>query len=259
MRSVLMWLMLVSAASAYWTFDTDNEGFVTSIMDETTPWPYNWDVSAQWLPTGGHPDGHIETNTTSGLNGRLYAVLQKSNTMAVLGDLSGKILQADFRRSGHFQSPDGTHSIAYWSIGDSEDPSGNWWVSKTPLSIDLDTLPADTWVQRSIEIKEENFMKWPNSANVKTFSQLMATHTIVGVTLMNDDNSTWTTYTAVGGVWRLLAYGAVSSDGAVLSIDNFRASSVPRPVPLHRSALVLLALLLAGFGASYRAMQGRRG
>ncbi len=236
-------LLLISlcALEADWTFDHSDEGFETFTIDELRyPAPMVQSSDSRWFPTGGNPGGHIEAGTTAGLSGRLYAVSRHkdANTTGV-PDLNGRIVSVDIRRTGgHFQSPSGKRLLAYWNIGDRIDSGGNWWISKTAFAIDPDALQEGVWTTRSIEMREENFMPWPFSANTgKRFDELLKDYAFVGITFMSEDNESWGTWTGN----RLLHFGAVSSDGGVLSLDNFRTVR-PAAVPVEKTSAVLLFL-----------------
>ncbi len=250
MKILIIFFLTLASLNAAWEFNASSEGFKTHTFNESNPWPFITIAASSWSATDGNPDGHIYSPTTAGLDNRLYAVLNDASPLSVLGDLNNTILTADFRRSiGTFQSPSGRKVIALWSIGDSLDPSGNWWVSKVALGVDINSLPLDTWSTKSIKVEQGNFMPWPNSANnTKDFEQLMADYSFVGITIMNDDNSSWQTYTDVGGKWRLLSYGAVSDNGAVLGVDNYAATHIPAPpvsVPFgNRYIFAILAFVM---------------
>ena len=250
-----------SLLQADWEFDTSNEGFETFTIDELRyPAPMVEGHASYWIPTGGNPGGHIEANTTTGLSARLYAVSRHkdANTTHVL-DLNNRIVTVDIRRSvGHFQSPSGERLLAYWNIGDTIDNSGNWWISKAAFAIDINAMNEGEWTTHSIEMREENFMPWPFSANTgKHFEELLKDYSFVGITFMSEDNTSWGTYTLVDGTYRLLHFGAVSHDGAILSIDNFRAQSPSTAVPMDRM-LVMAALSGVFFLFSLGALSRRR-
>ena len=233
---LLMALILVcgvatAQTSTYWTFDNNNEGFETGTFDEeNTPWPYMTSQPSQWSATNGHEDGHVYSGTTTDLNGRLYYILQNgdANTPS-LGNLLGKTLQTDLKRdNGMFISSSGEKVLAYWLIADSLDISVcNMWLSKPPLSVDVNALPLGQWTPNSITITESNFFPWANCPNdTKTFDELVGSYKYVGFSFLSDQITTnagdpWNQYTLVNGVWRLLHYGATSDSDAIFRIDNY--------------------------------------
>jgi hypothetical protein len=258
MKFLITFFLTLATLNAMWEFNTANEGFKTHTFNESNAWPFIDIAASSWSAADGNPDGHIYSPTTDGLDNRLYAVLNDASPLSVLGDLNNTTLTADFRRSGGtFQSPSGRKVIALWSIGDSMDPSGNWWVSKISMGIDLNSLPLDTWSAKSIKIERDNFMPWPNSANnTKDFEQLMADYSFIGITIMDDDNSSWQTYTNTGSGWRLLSYGTTSNNGAVLGIDNYGTISSTPPISIpfgNRYIFGLLTLMM--FAVSLRKLR----
>ncbi|MBU0529786.1 T9SS type A sorting domain-containing protein [bacterium] len=229
----LLSFCLISTIFAQWTFTTDNEAFVTSTYNEqTTPWPYRTDTPSAWSPTGGNLNGHIYHDiTTTGLNDRFYSILQ--NSANGIGDLTGMTVYDDFRRQGGiFINGSGNVPLAYWSIGDTEDPTDNWWISKVPMSVDLNSLTLDIWLSQSIDMVEANFMKWANAQNTtKTFSQLISDYAFLGLTFLSDQvteisSDPWNQYVNIGGVWRIPHYGVYSDNGlTVFGLDNIRGEA----------------------------------
>ncbi len=227
----LLGAVVLAQTSTYWTFDTDNEGFETGTFDEqNTAWPFMTNQPSQWSATGGHEDGHVYSGTTTDLNGRFYNILQNGDPNAPsLGNLSGKTLQADLMRdNGTFISPSGEKVLAYWLIADSQDSTVcNMWLSKIPLSVDVNALPLGQWTPASIEVVEANFFPWANCPNdSKTFDELTGAYKYVGFTFLSDQvttdaNDPWNQYTLVDGVYRLLHYGVTSDTNAIFRIDNF--------------------------------------
>ena len=227
----------LAQTSSYWTFDTNNEGFITGTIDEkNTPWPFMTFTPTQWSATGGLGDGHIFEETIPELNGRLYNIQLEGDPLAPsLGNLYGKTLQTYVMRDqGSFLSPanDGANGIkvlAYWAIGDGDPasaPNCNFWVSKQAYAIDVNALPLGQWVEQSIDFQEANFFPWPNCNNPKTFADLSQSYQYIGFTFLSDQvtpngNDAWNRYTRVDGVWRLLHYGALSHDNAIFRIDNY--------------------------------------
>ena len=124
---VLLGGVAVAQTTSYWTFDAGNEGFTIQMIDEThmVHWYPMVDRPSPWSPTGGIEDGHIYTGTTTGWDGRLYS-FDHSNDHLSLGALSGKTLQAHFRRdNGTFVSPSGYTPLVYWA-----------WFRSTDLHLD---------------------------------------------------------------------------------------------------------------------------
>lgn len=220
----------MAQTSTYWTFDTNNEGFETGTFDEqNTAWPFMTEQSSQWSATGGHEDGHVYSGTTTELNGRFYNIKQVGDSSApALGNLLGKTLQTDLMRdNGTFDSPSGEKVLAYWLIADSQDSNVcNMWLSKVPLSVDVNALPQGQWTPQSITITENNFFPWANCPNdSKTFDELADSYKYVGFSFLSDQvtpnaNDPWNQYTLVDGVWRLLHYGTTSDTNAIFRIDN---------------------------------------
>ncbi len=231
MVTVMGYGMATAQTTTYWTFDNNNEGFETGTFDEqNTPWPFMSFQPSQWSATGGHEDGHIYSGSTTNLNGRLYNILQNGNPAAPsLGNLLGKTLQTDLKRdTGDFISPSGEKVMAYWLIADSQDSNVcNMWLSKVPLSVDINALPLGQWTPNSITVTEANFFPWANCPNnTKTFDELAGSYKYVGFSFLSDQvtpdaGDPWNRYTLVNGVWRLLHYGMYSDSGAIFRIDNF--------------------------------------
>ncbi len=231
MAAIMVCGVAMAQTTTYWTFDNDNEGFETGTFDEeNTPWPFMTSQSSQWSATGGHEDGHIYSGSTTGLNGRLYNILQNGDPAApTLGNLLGKTLQTDLKRdNGDFISPSGEKVVAYWLIADSQDSNVcNMWLSKVPLAVDVNALPLGQWTPNSITVTEANFFPWANCPNdTKTFDELAGSYKYVGFSFLSDQVTTngsdpWNQYTLVDGVWRLLHYGVTSDTNAIFRIDNF--------------------------------------
>ncbi len=227
---VLLGGVAVAQTTSYWTFDAGNEGFTIQMIDETHM--VNWypmvDRPSPWSPTGGIEDGHIYTGTTTGWDGRLYS-FDHSNDHLSLGALSGKTLQAHFRRdNGTFVSPSGYTPLVYWYISESVGyPDCNTWVSKVGNSIDVNAMPQDQWQVYSIEVIPDNFMKWANCPDgTMTFTETVNDYNYIGVTFLSDQvtesmSDPWDKWQKIDGVYRLPHYGVTTTTNAIFRIDNF--------------------------------------
>ncbi|RUA15949.1 MAG: hypothetical protein DSY55_05155 [Clostridia bacterium] len=224
--------VVLAQTAAYWTFDTDNEGFFTGSWDEANM--VNWDpqleMPSAWSPTGGYQDGHVYSGTTTAWDGRFYAIEQRGDiNNPSLGNLAGKTLQTHVMRDyGTYVSPSGAKPIAYWFITDVEGYHDcSTYVSKLDHSIDLNALPQGQWVVESIEIVAENFFKWPNCPDgTKTLEQVANGYSIVGFSMGSDEitenaSDPWNQWQLIDGVYRLPHYGVTSTTNATFRVDNF--------------------------------------
>lgn len=244
---VLLVLLVATEVRAIgYTFDTGNEGFTTCNLDEqNVAYP-----SREWVPTSWNPAGHIFASATSSMNDRPYFVGQ-ANIPNALGDLTGMTLQADFLEEGSDFTVirSGASAVAVWSIADSAESGGTWYISNESFLIN----DLTSWTTKQVELTASNFSPWPWAANGKTFDALLADYSYVGITILSDEfwdhTGGYDAWVQVGGINRTADLGAYSSgQTSVLNIDNFRAGSAePIPEPLTMASLGLCVAALGGY------------
>jgi len=222
----LLWA--TASASGAYTFDSTNEGFTTCNIDEqNVAYPHR-----EWISTSWNSGGYIYASATSSLNDRPYYVGQINNSNC-LGDLTGKTLQADFLNEGADFTVirPGATAVAVWSIADSSESDGSWYISNQSFAINN----LASWTTKQVELTASNFSPWPWATNGKTFDQLLQSYSFVGITILSSEfwNNTggYDAWLNIGGIYRLADLGAYSSGTAsVLNIDNLQV--VPEPATM---------------------------
>jgi len=239
--SFFLLALSTSASALPYSYDTGNEGWQQAYVGRPAGGPgYDTlfsNTPADWRATGGHSDGNIY-QAANGINQRAYWMGYMGDNH--LGDVTGMQLQTDIYSTNNWKTiADGRYGddgnvYARWVIAN-EVNSGlyNMYVSTAAQSVDINNLAG--WETHSIEMLEENFLRWPNSdAGTQNFNELLTDYDSIGLYLfsgtdvisnINGGSGTW------GDSSRLLHYGAYSRDGeeAIWALDNFKAEPVPEP------------------------------
>jgi len=193
-------------------------------------WPADWRDEL-----AGH-QGVIYQDGTTNPEGRPYSIAAEIHGPS----LSGKTLVTDIYSSGNWQMLSGEPAFVRWYLADLvyEDERGNYWynmwVARDLAALDLNSFTG--WTTYPIELKEENFFKWPNYSVPGTFDDVLRNYDYIGLSIVSTDQidclnggpCTWSED------YQLLHYGAYATEGtATWALDNVRA--VPEP-----STLILL-------------------
>jgi len=253
---VLFGLVATGYAMPY-TFDNDNQGWEQFFIGRPEGTTYDQlfeSESADWDSDNGNPPGSIY-QIAQGIDKRAYGMGYMEPNF--LGNLTNRKLTVDLWSTNNWRTiSDGEYGddgdvYARWFIskvdGTASDgkPLVNMYVSKVAFSIDINEISG--WETFSIEVKKENFFRWPNyDAQTMNFDELLREYDTIGLALLSgtDDISN---LNGGEGTWnddyQLVHYGAYSADGetAILALDNFDATPVPEP-----GTFLLLASGLGG-------------
>lgn len=222
---IILGLFLAAPAhAALSTFDSGNEGFMTSHYAGGSSY---WDVNSTWMSTGGNTGGYI-SSTLNGTTDRIYGFAKYGTTS--FGDLTGKYLTVDYMTSGTVTGP--AIPLVRFYIGKTNGIS-DYWVTTDAYSWDPN---SDTsWTTHLVSMIEDNWVKWPNqNTNTTTWSQVLLQYTDIGIVFADgssffSDNSK-------------LAFTGTGTIG----IDNFGASAVPIPATVWLFGSGLIGLIGLG-------------
>jgi len=242
---ILLVLLCSKSFALDFTFDANNEGWKATRIGyygnfyEVMPdgWPARWKTSLAGR------QGVIYQDGTADPEARPYAM-----AVGVNGPfLSGKTLVTDIYSSGNWQTLSGEAPYVRWYVADliyTDDQGRNWynmWVATTPVALDLNSFQG--WTTYSIELKEENFFKWPNYSVPGTFQEVLQNYDYIGLSIVSTDQidclnggpCTWS------NDYQLLHYGAYAKEGtATWALDNVKA--LPEPGTLIMVGLGLLTV-----------------
>ncbi|NPA49490.1 MAG: PEP-CTERM sorting domain-containing protein, partial [Thermodesulfobacteria bacterium] len=236
----LLFLALSTVYALDFTFDTDNQGWEGINVGKYGGAREGWGdyYPASWTAELAGKNGVIYQTGNDQPEDRPLWMGYRGDT-AFLGDLTGKTLVFDVYSSGNWRTLAGDPPMLRFYIGNRfDDGTWNSWAAYSTVSVDLNSFTG--WRTFSIELKEENFFKWPNwqRSPDDTFADVLRNYDQIGFNLasntddincFNGGDCTWSDDN------RLLHYGAIAAEGqeATWALDNVRA--VPEP-----STLILL-------------------
>jgi len=242
---IMLLLSTNLALALNFSFDTGNEGWEQDFIGRPANGPA-WDTlysrtGADWSSSGGNLNGNIY-QTAEGIDKRAYWMGSIQDNL--LGDLTGMRLSTDIAGTNNWRtvSGNGENVLARWVLANETgtDTNGNavynMYISKASQSIDVNNLTG--WETHSIQLTEDNFLRWPNQdAGTQSFNELLSDYDSIGLFLFSDtDNLDY--MNGGNGTWdndnRLLHYGAYSDNGntATWRLDNFHAEPVPEPTTM---------------------------
>lgn len=225
--AVILCFSVTAHAVVIEPFATDNAGWTLSTI---TNGGSVVDLSADWTAAGGNPDGHLTVDVDTSV-ARPYAFGIGLTEANPFGDMTGMLLNVDFKTSGSITGPT-LNSLVRFYVGTYVEGGSNFFVTSDAFSWDPN---ADTqWTTHQVALMASNFVVWPNqNAGTRSFEQVIAAPDAVGLVFAADIASFTSNF----------SLGFSSTTGASIAMDNF---GVVVPEPTTAAVMLLVLPALAG-------------
>jgi len=220
------------------TFDTDNQDWLMTFVGLPAGATYETlypNEPADHTMSEGLPPGSIFEQVTDDIDKRAYW-LGYIGAPQFLGDLADASIYSDVYSTANWQTlangadGDDGHVYARWVISAScGGGTYDMFISTRAASIDLNAFSG--WQNFNVAMVQNNFIRWPNAVcGGLSFAEVLQNYDSFGLYVfsgtddvenINGGTGTWGT---VGGVSRVMHYGAFATDGdGVWGIDNIHA------------------------------------
>lgn len=257
----LLAISVAASQAADGTFNVDNEGSKQGRVGQLESsgyetWTYPSPPADHSVNGGVGDSGYIYQDIDGDLRNRGYG-LYPGQAYTYLGDLSGKTVTMSVLVSG-----DVLRNLSLYSDGRSRvmarpyidiNPGGDYskyssFLAKSSASLDLNSIRGMGWVSFSIEMKEDNFLRWPNSqtgASLYGFNDILSGSYGFGLAILSGSDDYAYDFgmnpsnTAFDSLKRLHEFGAYSDGTTRFGIDNLEAVPEPFTMTLGASALAL--------------------